>query len=178
MINFFDIPILNFINHVLSNHFFNFLMPLVSQLGGGELYFALAVLLLFSRKKETKTLGILLIAGLTVSFYTVNILKVMVARPRPFLVLPNVILLAAEKGFSFPSNHATSAFMIATLLSNHFKRYAVFYLLAALIGISRIYLGVHYPMDIIGGALIGMIIGFFLIDIAKRAGFPLVGPKG
>lgn len=168
MIKFFDIPLFNLINHGLSNPFFNFLMPVLSRIGDGEVYFALAVLLLFSKKRQMKTLGILLLAGLTVSYYAVGVLKVSIARPRPFLVLPDVLLLASEKTFSFPSNHASAAFMAAVLLSSRFRKGVIFFTLAALIGISRIYIGVHWPTDVIGGALIGMIIGLVLVDIAKR----------
>jgi len=143
-------------------------MPFISRLGGGELYFVLGVALLFSRKKEVKTLGILLIAGLTISFYTASILKVLIARPRPYVALTNVILLgAAEKSYSFPSSHAVSAFMIASLLSSHFKKYVLFYLLAAVIAFSRVYMGVHYPSDVIVGAAIGTLIGYFLVKVSS-----------
>lgn len=161
--NFFDIQVLNFINHTLSNQVFNFVMPFISRLGQGELYFALGILLIFSRKKELKILGISLLAGLTISYYLVYVLKILIARPRPFVVFSNIILLGpAEKGYSFPSNHAVAAFMVASLLAANFKKYILFYSLAALIGFSRIYMGVHYPTDILAGAAIGIIIGILL----------------
>lgn len=164
----FDISVFNFVNHTLSNQFFNFIMPVISRLGGGELYLALGLLLLFSRKKEFKLLGILLIAGLTISYYTVAFLKILVARPRPFIELANVILLGPlEKNYSFPSNHAVTAFMAAILLSNRFKKQAIFYLLAALMAFSRVYMGVHYPSDVLAGAVIGYLIGWFLVKVDR-----------
>lgn len=169
MTRLFDIPLFNLINHSFSRPLLNLSMPVISRLGGGELYFLLGVWLLFSRKKEIKTLGILLIAGLTVSFYTAAVLKILIARPRPFVALSNVILLAAsEKSYSFPSSHAVSAFMVASLSSSHFKKYILFYSLAALMAFSRVYIGVHYPSDVIGGAVIGILIGYFLVRIGKK----------
>jgi undecaprenyl-diphosphatase len=57
---------------------------------------------------------------------------------------------------SFPSAHSAFAFMMATLLANQFPRYRViFFVVAGLIGWTRIYLGLHYPTDVIAGALLG-----------------------
>lgn len=163
MTNFFDGPIFNFINRVIGNPFFDFLMPILTVIGSGEFIFIISILLFFSKKKETKALGVLLIAGLTISFYATSTLKVIIARPRPFLVIPGAIQHIVENSFSFPSNHAASSFMAALLLSNRFRHYIVFYLLASLVCISRIYLGVHYPTDVLGGAIIGTAIGYFLV---------------
>ena len=164
MLKFFDIPVLNFINHTLSNHFCNYVMPIITRLGQGELYFVIGLLFLFSKKREYKLLGLTLLAALTISYDIVAILKIAVARPRPFMALANIILLGpVEKGYSFPSNHAASAFMMAFLLSSRFKRYALFYAFAALVAFSRVYMGVHYPTDVLGGAVIGITIGWFLV---------------
>ena len=168
MTKLFDIPLFNLINHSFSRPLLNLAMPFVSRLGGGELYFVLGILLLFSRKKEIKTLGIILLAGLAVSFYITAFLKILIARPRPYVSLTNVILLGpAEKSYSFPSSHAVSAFIIASILSSHFKKYALFYALAAVIAFSRVYMGVHYPSDVIGGAVLGTLTGYLLVRISS-----------
>jgi undecaprenyl-diphosphatase len=159
----FDIPVFNFINHTLSNKVFDLAMPVITYLGVSGLYVILGLLLLFSKKKEFKTLGLVLLAGLTVSYYSATILKVFVARPRPFMSLTNVILLSnTERTYSFPSNHAVTIFLVATLFTSHFKKYALFYSLAALVCFSRVYIGVHYPTDVLAGAVIGILIGWFL----------------
>lgn len=164
-----DRSVFFFINHGLSNPFFDFSMPVISEISGGPILFAVSFALLFSKKKEIKLLGLTMLAGLTVSFYIVSGLKVLIARPRPFLVLTNVMLLAQEKSMSFPSHHAAVSFMAAAVLTAYFKRYAAFlYSLAALVAFSRVYIGVHYPSDVLAGAAIGTLIGYFLVRITKQ----------
>ena len=168
MIKLFDLPVFNFINHTLSNHFFNVVMPVISRLGGGELYLLIGILLLLSKKREFKMMGIVLLAGFTLSYYIVGALKIIIARPRPFAALANVILLSSvDKTPSFPSNHAVTAFMVATFLSGRFKKYILFYSFAALVAFSRIYIGVHYPSDVIAGAVIGIAIGLLLVKLDR-----------
>lgn len=168
MVRFFDIPVFNFINNTLSNRLFDLVMPVITYFGASELYVILGIGLLFSRKKEFKTLGVVLLAGITISYYIVAILKVFVARPRPFMSLTNVILLSrAERTYSFPSNHAVTIFMVAALFTGHFRKYALFYSFAALICFSRVYIGVHYPADVLIGAIIGSLIGWFLIKLDR-----------
>jgi len=157
-----------FINHGMSNPFFNFIMPMISEICDGPILFVLSLLLLLSKKKELKALGLIMLAGLTVTFYVASGLKTLVARPRPFLVLTDVYLLAKEKSMSFPSNHAATAFMAATVLTAYFKKYAaLFYSFAVAVAVSRVYMGVHYPSDVLAGAAIGILIGYSLNRITK-----------
>jgi undecaprenyl-diphosphatase len=87
-------------------------------------------------------------------------LKFLVKRERPLFFLEMASKLSRSPGEildpSFPSAHATFSFMIATLLANRFPRYRViFFIGAAFIGWTRIYLGLHYPTDVIAGGLLG-----------------------
>ncbi len=164
-----DRAVFFFFNHDLSNPFLNFVMPMISDIGSGPILFTVSFILLFSKKRELKLLGLILLAGLTVSFYLVSGLKVLVARPRPSLVLDGVFLLEKAKSMSFPSNHAATAFMAASVLTAYFKRYAaVFYSLAAAVAVSRVYMGVHYPSDVLAGAGLGIAIGYFLTKSGAR----------
>ena len=87
-------------------------------------------------------------------------LKFLIQRQRPLFILETVSKISRGPGEildpSFPSGHAVFSFMMATLLSHWFPRYRIiFFLVAAFIGWTRIYLVLHYPTDVIAGALLG-----------------------
>ena len=81
----------------------------------------------------------------------------------PFIALQNVSALFNESGFAFPSGHATFFSAIGfALFRNHKKVGYIFILFAILIGIARVAAGVHFPLDILGGFLLGWLISYFL----------------
>ncbi len=90
------------------------------------------------------------------------ILKEGFARLRPCHVLPDLVnVIRCSNSFSFPSNHAVNSFAAATLLSLCFRNMTLMvYAFALLISYSRIYLKVHYPFDVLGGAIYGSLIGY------------------
>lgn len=98
-------------------------------------------------------------------------LKFSVNRPRPFTAHPDVIYKKGIGGpLSFPSGHTTNAFATATSLSLAFPRWYVIvpaYTYAIAIGYSRMYLGMHYPSDVIVGALIGIGASFLTFQTQK-----------
>lgn len=127
------------------------------------------ILLIF---KQTRQAGVAVLVSLAVMVVLNNlIIKNVVARPRPFVVQPGVdLLIAAPSGFSFPSGHASSSFAAVTALFLS-KRKAIWIpalILALLIAFSRMYLYVHFPTDIIGGMVLGIIygvVGFYLTRV-------------
>jgi len=158
-----DTKIFYFINKGLSCRALDAVMPLVTFLGSGEFIFALAILLaIVFRKKEKAKGAVLMLAGLTVSYYVVTAIKDLVGRPRPFLNLTDINVFIAEKGSSFPSGHATLAFMAAFILSRYFKNTSWLLIPASLVALSRVYLGAHYPIDVIVGSCIGLAVGYIL----------------
>jgi undecaprenyl-diphosphatase len=104
--------------------------------------------------------GLELFLSTTATAIIMLVLKVVIAAPRPFTVLSNVhVLLPNERGYSFPSGHASITFAIATVVYFYHKRLGIFlYLFSLLVALSRIYVGVHYPIDVLAGILLGLVI--------------------
>ena len=96
-------------------------------------------------------------------------LKALFERPRPPLRYPEPkTLVPLPHDASFPSGHAATSFAAATMLSFGFPRFAPFlYVLAAAVAFSRVYVGVHYPLDVLGGALLGALVAIALRLLLK-----------
>jgi len=104
-----------------------------------------------------------LVLGLLISFTLVDaVLKPAIARDRPFVAAPGIQLSSAPpSSFSFPSGHASMAFAGAFVVGRLWRRgRPLLWVLAFLIALSRVYLGVHFPLDVIAGALLGVGIGW------------------
>ena len=101
-----------------------------------------------------------LIAVVIVSVY-VLVVKELTVVPRPFLMLTDIKVAYFPGGYSFPSGHAAGAFAaFSTWCFREKRHYLPLLGFAALIGFSRVYIGVHYPLDVVAGAVIGLIIGY------------------
>lgn len=112
----------------------------------------------FSNNREMITAGKNAVISLGVSSVITIVLKDAVKRERPFERYPNVVKLSAGGGGSFPSGHTSSAFAVATSISMSYPKWYVIvpcYLWAGTVGVSRVALGVHYPSDVLAGALVG-----------------------
>lgn len=147
-------------------------MVLYTTLGNaGALFIAAAVLMLCFKK--TRKAGIAALLALAVGFACTNlILKHLVARPRPWLDVAGLIPLIAEHDpNSFPSGHTTAAFAFAGAVwftaSKKWLKWAAL-IAAVLMGFSRLYVGVHYPSDVLAGVLIGLLSGWAAWRLCKR----------
>lgn len=106
-----------------------------------------------------KYMGLMMIIALVLEVFTVNIcLKNLIDRQRPFMVDESIKLLTIVSGSSFPSGHTGASFAAAVsiFLCNK-KAGGAAFILASLIGFSRMYLFVHFPTDILGGIIVGSI---------------------
>ena len=97
-------------------------------------------------------------------------LKLAVGRPRPFEALPEADpLIVASVGTSFPSGHASMSAAGAVVLSSLAPRLApLFALLAAVVSVSRVYVGVHYPLDVAAGLVLGALVGTAVVLAVRR----------
>lgn len=137
-------------------------MLLISRLGdGGALWITLAALFLLLgwRKKIWRRRGWLMLLALGANAILCNLLlKPLFHRTRPYDLLGYAISIPALHDPSFPSGHTSAAFAAATALYAMDKRWGIAaYLVAGWMGFSRLYLGVHFPLDVLAGALLGML---------------------
>lgn len=157
-----DWSILNFIQNHCQTVVLNDIMPLITKLGGvWSIWILLAAILLITRKY--RKVGVALVCGLALEVLACNvILKPLIARARPCDINTAVQLLVSRPtDYSFPSGHAAASFTAAAVLlfEKHPLRIPAF-VLAALIAFSRLYLYVHFPSDVLAGALLGILIGY------------------
>jgi undecaprenyl-diphosphatase len=147
-------------------------MPLLSILGSVYGWAILCIVIYVFGGKFGRKVALLALLALLLTNVIVIILKFLVAEPRPFLTLPNVDLLVQVDGQSFPSGHSASSFAAATLIGLKYRlesrgslRMLIYplFIFALLVGVSRIYIGVHYPYDVIVGALIGILCGLTVL---------------
>lgn len=166
-----DGNILLFIQEYIRQDWMTPFWTMITSLGnGGRFWIGLSVLLLIPKKTRKAGIAALLAMILNLLFTNV-VLKNMVARIRPYEVIAGLrILIDPEKSFSFPSGHTACSFAAAYAYyrCSTQKRWGIAALvLAGLIGFSRLYVGVHYPTDVIGGALIG-IFAAWLASVAVK----------
>jgi membrane-associated phospholipid phosphatase len=133
------------------------LMSAFTQIGNGVVIAALALILYFA---GDHLLAYGLILGALTLWLLVELLKALVHRRRPFIRLSQARIVGHRaRGRSFPSGHTSQAFFMATLMSGYFHAavwaVCLLYALALVVGITRIYMGAHYPRDVLAGAVLG-----------------------
>ena len=150
----------------------NIFLPLWSNLGNGGMVWIIAAVVMLFFHKSRKT-GALALGGMGLNLIAVNlVLKRIVARPRPWLVVEGLnTLLRSGDPNSFPSGHTSAAFAFAAVVCMTCKAWwakAAAVVAAVLMGWSRLYVGVHFPTDVMAGALVGTACGFFGVKLYEK----------
>ena len=165
-----DKQMMVFLNKTISNPIFDFIMPIITN--QNFLVFSGLILIgylaYYGEKRGRITIVVLLIAASFSDAICFQVIKPWVGRIRPSHEFYDYINLLVSKGgkYSFPSNHAANSFVFATVLSYFYEKNKTFlYILASAIAFSRVYVGVHYPLDIVSGAIIGYIISWMILSM-------------
>ena len=156
-----ELPILWWIRDNLTNPFLDTVMPYVSSLArSGEFWILVAVVLLCFKK--TRKAGLAMGIAMALGFLVGNIgLKNIIARTRPYDMVEVEVLVKHLSDFSFPSGHTLVSFNAAIALHHYHRKWGVAALvLATLIALSRLYLFVHYPTDVVAGLLLAVLLAF------------------
>lgn len=158
-----DVATFFWINQSWKSTLFDAMMWRVTQLGGALWSISLSLAFLLSNNLFWREKGLHMAFSLLMSHLVVAACKKVLPRRRPYQVLDNVLTgRKLLKDPSFPSGHSTAAFCIATVLSMAIPAVTpVFIILAAMVSFSRVYLGLHYPSDVVVGALLGTLTSLF-----------------
>lgn len=129
----------------------------LTQIGNGIFALALSIILYLL---INHLLAYELALGTLTLWLVVEFMKVIFCRSRPYMKLSGIRIVGSrDKGSSFPSGHTSQSFFMATLVLNHFQAGLLvsiaLYAIALFVGITRIYVGMHYPRDVLGGAILG-----------------------
>lgn len=168
-----DVFLFKIINSSLANPLFDKIMPFITERDSWILIYVLLIIALIWKggRKGIICLIFLLIGIAITDQVSSKLLKGLFERLRPCFTLENVRLLVdCGPGKSFPSSHAANNFFLATILAYFYNEYKyILFIIAAAIAFSRVYVGVHYPFDITGGAVLGVLIGYAMALLAKLA---------
>ncbi len=167
-----DFYILNFIQSHIRCDILDTFFSHITMLGNRGMIWIIICLCLML-KKEYRRAGIcILLAMLIGNLLGEQVIKPIIARPRPFVQQSFDLIIPAPSGYSFPSGHTASSFCAALFLTLIHRRFAIpAYLLAASIAFSRLYLYVHFPTDVLAGIILGTICALSVYFLLYRKTF-------
>jgi len=169
-----DVWVFMFFNmHGKRVQWLDWTMLAITQIGNFVFAVGVALILFF---RVSHLLAYELILGVLTLGLIVQIMKVLIHRTRPYIKLKNIRIVGSRaSGRSFPSGHTCQVFFMATLLLHYFQAdlyvWFVLYAIALLVGFTRIYVGMHYPRDVLGGAILGTAWGLFGVIVNSYLSF-------
>ena len=152
-----DINLLKIINNSWKCRFLDIIMPAMTYLGSFSFMFIFCTAVFLLSSATIHSMVIKAMISITISTGIGKILKITVNRLRPYITIPtlNIKKIGIDK-YSFPSGHTTGAFSLAVIIALYFPILGFITIpLACGVGISRMYIGVHYPTDVFMGVFIG-----------------------
>ncbi len=161
------------LNGRLTSPFLDKVMPFVTtQEHWYPVLLVIWIALIVWGGRRGRIAAVLLIVAVALSDQiSCSLLKPLVGRIRPCNALPTDqvrLLVGCSKAFSFPSAHAANSFAMASVVSWGMPRLSLpAFLIAALVAYSRVYVGVHYPFDVVAGAVLGLVIGEIVLVAGK-----------
>ena len=165
-----DHSLFHFINDVIANPILNWLMPIVTN--ENNIAIPLVIfwfwLLLFKGKRGKITAVVLLLTVILTDVIAAQFIKPWIGRLRPsHEMLDNINLLVSRGGkYGFVSNHAANTMSAAAIIGYFYKKWKyVVITLSIIVGFSRVYVGVHYPFDVLGGWFFGYGIAWMILSI-------------
>lgn len=164
-----DWTLINLVHEKMSCGFLDAVMPAASMLcSGGGIWIAAGIVLLFFKKY--RGYGVVLLAAVAADFLLGEVLiKHLAARPRPFRQEEIELIVRAPSGFSFPSSHTSVSAAAAFVLAAAKRKLGLVAIpLAAVIAFSRVYLYVHFPSDVLAGAVLGTAVGFAAVMVYRK----------
>ena len=131
----------------------------------------LLIIAVIKKNKVLRSEALMIVLSVAISAIVANLLKYAVDLPRPYEIYPFIVKLSSGGSPSFPSGHTADAFAFVVALGLVYRKWYFFIpclVWAALVGYSRMSLGVHFPSDVLAGAIIGIVCAFVCVEFVKR----------
>lgn len=171
-----DIQLFQLFNSIAGQS--RFLDEVIVSLASYLAYLVPVVLLAFvffsqySKREKWQLLFVVAVSGIIARFGVTELIRFFYHRPRPFVDLPIHQLLTSNE-WSFPSGHAAFFFAFSTAVYLYNKKWGIsFFVATILMTVSRVIAGIHYPSDILGGAVIGILVAYATFYLARRLTTP------